>query len=107
MKDKKRWKRRYVISEALCFSSSRSLEYKLTPAVPFQPFETGEKVLVESKSGKLLWDATVKEVSQEREDGPVTGYKVEYKGWGERFDEWVVPSRLVEPSENNRQVQVS
>lgn len=62
---------------------------------------------MESKSGKLLWDATVKEVSQEREDGPVTGYKVEYKGWGERFDEWVVPSRLVEPSENNRQVQVS
>lgn len=72
-----------------------------------QPFETGEDVLVESKSGKLLWDATVNEVSRARENGPVTGYRVRYKGWGDRYDEWVSSDRLVEPSENNRQVQAS
>lgn len=35
----------------------------------------------------------------------MSGYKVRYRGWSSRFDEWVVPARLVEPSENNRQVQ--
>jgi len=62
-------------------------------------------VLVESKSGKLLWDATVIDVAREKEDGPVTGYKVRYQGWSSRYDEWVESNRLVEPSENNRQVQ--
>ena len=37
----------------------------------------------------------------------VDGYKVRYTGWSSRFDEWVDPERLVEPSDNNRQVQVS
>ncbi|CAB9519085.1 specific demethylase 5C [Seminavis robusta] len=69
-----------------------------------EPFETNEKVLVESKSGKLLWDAVVLEVSRSEGD-KVTGYRVRYSGWSSRFDEWVDPSRLVEPSENNRQVQ--
>ena len=60
---------------------------------------------MESKSGKLLWDATVTDVSRSKEDGPVTGYRVRYKGWSSRFDEWVDKDRLVEPSENNLQVQ--
>lgn len=71
-----------------------------------QPFEVNENVLVESKSGKLLWDAKVLKVSR-TEDDSVNGYRVRYTGWSSRFDEWVEADRLVEPSDNNRQVQVS
>ena len=60
---------------------------------------------MESKSGKLLWDAKVLEVCR-NEDDKVTGYRVRYTGWSSRFDEWVDRDRLVEPSDNNRQVQV-
>lgn len=70
-----------------------------------QPFEVNEKVLVESASGKLLWDATVTAVTRSQDNGPVTGYRVRYRGWSSRFDEWVDKVRLVEPSENNLQVQ--
>ena len=60
---------------------------------------------MESKPGKLLWDATVLDVLCSENDANITGYKVRYAGWSSRFDEWVSPDRLVEPSENNRQVQ--
>lgn len=62
-------------------------------------------MLVESKSGKLLWAASVTAVTRSKDDGPVVAYRVHYKGWSGRFDEWVEPDRLVEPSENNLQVQ--
>jgi hypothetical protein len=62
-------------------------------------------VLVESRSGKLLWDAVVLDVARSKNDDKVNNYKVRYTGWSSRFDEWVAPDRLVEPSENNRQVQ--
>jgi hypothetical protein len=52
-----------------------------------------------------LWDAVVLEVARSEKDDKVVSYKVRYTGWSSRFDEWVAPERLVEPSENNRQVQ--
>jgi hypothetical protein len=35
-----------------------------------------------------------------------SAYRVHYKGWGSRFEEWVESSRVVEPSANNKRVQV-
>lgn len=70
-----------------------------------EPYNAGEEVLVESKCGKLLWDAKVVSVSQSSETLKVTGYRVRYKKWSSRFDEWVEPSRVVEPNDNNLQVQ--
>ena len=75
-----------------------------------QPYHVGENVLVESKSGEMLWDATVTAVSVRMVNGStkiIDAYRVEYKDWGRRFVEWVNPSRVVEPSENNLQLQVS
>lgn len=40
-------------------------------------------------------------------DEKVTGYRVRYTEWSSRFDEWVDPKRVVEPSDNNILVQVS
>ena len=62
-------------------------------------------MLVESRCRRLLWDATVVGVSHV--GGKTVGYRVHYKGWGSRFDEWVESDRVVEPSDNNRRVQVS
>ena len=70
-----------------------------------EPYEVGEDVLVESKCGKILWDAKVVAVSQSKVKNKVTGYRVHYKRWSSRFDEWVATSRVVEPNENNLQVQ--
>lgn len=69
-----------------------------------QPYEAGEEVLVESKCAKLLWHGRVVAVSQNQ--GKVNGYRIHYFGWSSRFDEWVRPRRVVEPTENNLQVQV-
>ena len=70
-----------------------------------EPYNSGEDVLVESKCGKILWDATVVAVSQQEGNNKVSGYFVHYKRWSSRFDEWVEPPRVVEPTENNLQVQ--
>jgi hypothetical protein len=70
-----------------------------------EPYEAGEDVLVESKCGKMLWDAKVVAVSQSKVKNKVTGYRIHYKRWSSRFDEWVATSRVVEPNENNLQVQ--
>jgi hypothetical protein len=35
----------------------------------------------------------------------VNGYRVHYKRWSTRFDEWVSPERVVEPSQHNLDVQ--
>ena len=72
-----------------------------------QPYVEGEDVLVESKCGKLLWDGKVIGVSRGEKNEKIVGYRVTYKGWSSRFDEWVAADRVVEPSENNLRVQVS
>lgn len=70
-----------------------------------QPYEENENVLVESSNGKLLWNATIVGVSQSKDTGKVTGYRVHYDDWSSRFDEWVDPFRVVERVENNIEVQ--
>jgi hypothetical protein len=69
-----------------------------------QPYEEGEKVLLESKCGRIIWDAKIVGVSKD-EAGKTLGYRVHYIGWSSRFDEWVVPLRVIDPSENNIRVQ--
>mmetsp|Transcript_3362 Transcript_3362/g.4934 ORF Transcript_3362/g.4934 Transcript_3362/m.4934 type:complete len:460 (+) Transcript_3362:3852-5231(+) len=70
-----------------------------------EPYEEGEDILVESASGKLLWEAVVVAVSKSRSTDKVNSYRVHYKEWSSRFDEWVQPFRVVEPSDNNLLVQ--
>jgi hypothetical protein len=63
---------------------------------------------VESVCGSRLWDARIVGVSnlkKNKEAGDIT-YRVSYKSWSSRFDEWVAANRVVEPSENNIGVQV-
>lgn len=62
--------------------------------------------MVESSCGKLLWNAKIIGVSHSNDSGTVNGYRVHYKDWSSRFDEWVDPFRVVEPNENNIEVQV-
>lgn len=62
--------------------------------------------MVESCSGHLLWDAVVVAVSREKDSENVNGYRVHYKQWSTRFDEWVSSDRVVEPSNHNLEVQV-
>lgn len=71
-----------------------------------QPYEEGEEVLVDSRCGRILWEAKIIGVSKDETSGMAIGYRVSYKGWGSRFDEWVAPIRVVEQSENNLHVQV-
>jgi hypothetical protein len=75
-----------------------------------QPYEEGEEVLVESKSGQYLWDAQVIEVSTKKgDDARVTlidAYRVQYTGWSSCYIEWVSPKRVVEPNDNNKLLQV-
>lgn len=61
--------------------------------------------MVESSDGKLLWNATIVGVSQSKKSGKVNGYRVHYDDWSTRFDEWVVPFRVVERVENNFEAQ--
>lgn len=69
------------------------------------PYEEGEDILVESKSGNLLWDASVIAVSKDKATDKVNSYRIHYKLWSTRFDEWVSPDRVVEPSNHNIEVQ--
>lgn len=80
--------------------------------VILKPYLVGEDVLVESKTAHMLWDASIMAQSQREEIGSVEvsvidAYCVQYKGWGSRFVEWIKPSRVVEPNEHNRLLQVS
>lgn len=70
-----------------------------------QPFVEDEDVLVESENGKFLWDAVIVDVSKDPETDKVKGYLVHYKNWNSRFDQWVAPDRVVEPSTTNTEVQ--
>ena len=69
------------------------------------PFVEDEDVLVESEDGSFLWDAVVVDVAKDPETARVTSYLVHYKNWNSRFDQWVAPDRVVEPSKNNLEVQ--
>ncbi len=75
-----------------------------------QPYNIGEKVLVEARSGNLLWDATILGQSSRKKDGGealiIDAYQVSYSDWSSRYIEWVAPNRVVEPNENNRLLQV-
>jgi Bromodomain len=68
-----------------------------------EPYQPGEDVLVESKCGRMLWDSKVMAVSYQ--DTKINGYRIRYKGWSSRFDEWVNPFRVVEPIETNLVIQ--
>jgi hypothetical protein len=68
-----------------------------------QLYEEGEDVLVESKCGSMLWDAKIVGVAKNATKD--VAYRVSYKCWGSRFDEWVPSARVVEPNENNKAVQ--
>mmetsp|Transcript_16973 Transcript_16973/g.46621 ORF Transcript_16973/g.46621 Transcript_16973/m.46621 type:complete len:2275 (-) Transcript_16973:34-6858(-) len=67
----------------------------------------GEDVLVESTCGTRLWDARIVGVSKcaDSNEACKVSYRVSYKSWSSRFDEWVSGDRVVEPSENNTEVQ--
>ena len=69
------------------------------------PFVEDEDVLVESEDGSFLWDAVIVDVTKDPETSRVNGYLVHYKNWNSRFDQWVAPDRVVEPSKNNLEVQ--
>jgi len=71
-----------------------------------EPYQVGEAVLVESRCGRMLWDASILAVSHKSGDtDKVNGYRVRYKGWSSRFDEWVTSYRVVEPVDNNLSIQ--
>jgi hypothetical protein len=76
----------------------------------FEPFTVGEDVLVESRSGQLLWEASITGISKRANSrsGPpmIDAYRVQYSGWGSRYTEWVEPSRVLEANENNRLLEV-
>jgi len=69
------------------------------------PYVEGEDVLVESSAGNLLWNATIIAVAKSKKTKKIIGYRVHYKEWSSRFDEWVDVTRVVEPSDNNLIVQ--
>ncbi len=69
-------------------------------------FDIGDEVFVSSVSSDILWDANIVSVAKKEEDGPITAYRVHYKDWSSRFDEWVAPSRLREMTDENIELQV-
>lgn len=69
------------------------------------PFVEDEDVLVESGKGRFLFDAVIVDISKDPETNQVNGYLVHYKSWSSRFDQWVVPDRVVEPNKVNLEVQ--
>ena len=89
-----------------CCVSILSSYYTHISDTRIQPFDEGDAVLVESKCGRLLWDAVVVGVSRFGPKEKSLAYRVHYKGWSSRFDEWVASNRVVEPSVNNKRVQV-
>jgi len=93
---------RYVVG---CFCSKITLLFHADTTSFSQPYEENEDVLVESVTGKLLWDAKIVGVSKAKDSGKVNGYRVRYDEWSSRFDEWVDPFRVVERVENNIEVQ--
>lgn len=62
---------------------------------------------MESKCGGRLWDARIVGVSKPKGSNKPRdiSYRVSYKSWSSRYDEWVSGDRVVEPSDNNVEVQ--
>jgi len=70
-------------------------------------YEAGDDILVKSKSHNMLWNAVVVAVSKDRTTDAVKSYKVHYKLWSSRFDEWVSADRVITPTDHNLEIQVS
>lgn len=59
-------------------------------------------MLVESDCRKVLWNAKVISVSKMGANNAVLGYKISYSGWGSRYNSFVIPSRVIQATENNK-----
>ena len=75
-----------------------------------QLLNVGDKVLVESDAGDILWDASIADVSFRRLDNHAPGklvdaYRVQYDGWGSRYCQWICPSRVSRVNDDSRQRQ--
>ncbi|GKY93657.1 hypothetical protein MPSEU_000333100 [Mayamaea pseudoterrestris] len=62
-------------------------------------FAVGEQVVVETRAGSILWDATVVDVSIRQVangagKGMIDAYRVQFDGWGSHYTEWVDPSSI-------------
>jgi hypothetical protein len=71
----------------------------------FDIYAEGEDILIESICGNLLWNGSIIAVANNLQKR-ILGYRIRYTGWSSRFDEWVHPERLLEPSDENLQAQV-
>jgi hypothetical protein len=70
-------------------------------------YKAGDYILVKSKSHNMLWNAVVVAVSKDRTTDAVKSYRVHYKLWSSRFDEWVSADRVITPTDHNLEIQVS
>ena len=70
-------------------------------------FRARDKVLVRSKNGAQLWQATIIDVATtQTEDAPIDAYLVGYNEWGSNFCEWVAPERVLASNDPNCELQV-
>ncbi|GMH83740.1 hypothetical protein TrST_g5879 [Triparma strigata] len=68
--------------------------------------DKGNSVLVVSPSGSQYWDAKIVETARSEDGGgEIVGYRVHYKKWSSRFDEWVAPSRVLVKDKENLEMQ--
>lgn len=70
-------------------------------------FNAGEEVLIVSYPAGKIWDALIVAVGKNEENSSIVGYRVHYKEWSSRFDEWVSPSRVLEYNDENIEKQSS
>lgn len=68
-------------------------------------FNAGDEVLVQSVASGVLWDANIVAVAKRDESDTIIAYRMHYKEWSSRFDEWVTPSRVLEVSDENIEKQ--
>ena len=81
------------------------------PGVPSSPsnprnhaVRAGKSVLVVSPACSQYWDAKVLDVATD-DSGAIVGYRVHYKKWSTRFDEWVHPDRVLPRDKANLEAQ--
>src|SRR5690348_3681689 len=67
---------------------------------PTAKFAANDRVLC--YHGAMLYEAKVLDVST---DDRETKYLVHYQGWNNRWDEWVLDDRLLEPTDENLKKQ--
>lgn len=70
-------------------------------------YEEGEDVLVKSKSHNMLWNAVIVGVSKDSATDAIKRYRVHYKLWSSRFDEWVSVDRVLAATDRSLEIQVS